>query len=108
MRTDAEHLAFYTPLECALMRKEKIRRPKTEVMQTPTEHRRLPSSNQDIIHQRPPITHMTTNAVNIPAPALSFVPSGDFGRTGSVVIPPPAAGLPLLVPPVLLVNGAAT
>ena len=65
---------------------------------------------QAIIHQAPPITDINTNVVNTPAPALSFPVMVSVERAGldEEPDPPPAAGLPWLVPPVLFVTGMGT
>ena len=65
---------------------------------------------QAIIHQAPPMTDISTNVVNTPAPALSFPVMVSKERAGldEEPDPPPAAGLPWLVPPVLFVTGMGT
>jgi hypothetical protein len=58
-----------------------------------------------IIHKLPPTTPQIMSNVRIPAPALSAVVIFVVMPAGASVVPDPALGLDLLVPPVSFVTG---
>lgn len=58
-----------------------------------------------MIHKLPPTTPEMTRIVKIAAPALSAVVIFDVTPGAGSVVPDPALGLDLLVPPVSFVTG---